>query len=188
MVRSSSQIAIEALQLLIVAVICSFTLHAYMQGTQPRREEIEAMIEAEDLNVNTPPGVVANRQNTRIFRWSKWSSDMQLYIGTNAIGQSVSLTLPAIANGTYDVLGFFTRAKDYGIIQNYINDEPVGEPVDLYSGDREVRGTGRIVLGRVKITSSPNVWTLKVVGVNSNSINSKFQMGLDGIIFVPAIN
>ena len=68
----------------------------------------------------------------------------------------------------------FTKARDYGEFEVYLDDEKIGEAVDLY--DRNVLRTEHD-LRDVKITTGPHTLKFKCVGKDDRSAN--FFFGLD---------
>jgi hypothetical protein len=70
-----------------------------------------------------------------------------------------------------------TKARDYAIVQLQLDDEPLGEPIDLYaSGD--VITTGEVVWGARKLTAGPHRLAIIVQGANAAAAKS-YMVGLD---------
>ena len=85
--------------------------------------------------------------------------------------------------GAYDVSVVLTKARDYGIVQFYLDGKKVGEPIDLYNP--EVIPTEPIPLGTHDLTEGEHKLTVEIVGANPKAIKS-YMFGLDYIIFKPA--
>ena len=75
-----------------------------------------------------------------------WGGDAQLWWVGAQPGDRVSFELPVSQDGTYDIVGFFTRARDYGIVKLAINGDAMGPLLDGYAA--RVEPTGPMTLGR----------------------------------------
>ena len=95
-----------------------------------------------------------------------WYDNNQLRWRPNAVGQTVTLRLPAPNDGKYTLSGRFTHAGDYGKIQLIVNDKEVGEPIDLFA-ERVVPVDH--VVGVVELKKGDNKLILKIVGKNGKS-------------------
>jgi hypothetical protein len=95
----------------------------------------------------------------------------------------VEFELPVVESGDRRVILFLTRAPDYGVIQPSVDGEPVGDPIDLWSG-RGVLSSGPIELGVLEL-SPESVLRIDVVGTNDRSISPHHQFGIDGISLAP---
>ena len=65
-------------------------------------------------------------------------------------GPRLELTLNAPADGTYNITGYFTRAKDYAKMQASIAGKTTGPEIDLYAP--EVTPSGPLSLGQATLT------------------------------------
>jgi hypothetical protein len=107
-----------------------------------------------------------------------WSGVSQLWWRPATNGAELSLSLPAPAAGEFEITGYFTRAKDYGNIQLYVGDTPVGGVVNLYGPD--VVPTGPVNLGRVRLQQGANPLRIRVVGKDNRS--EGYFVGLDAFV------
>ena len=73
----------------------------------------------------------------------------------------------------------FCSAHDYGIVKLWINDEPAGEPVDLFN--EKVAPHGPVSLGTHTLKKGRNTLTAEITGANPNAKPS-YMFGLDYIL------
>lgn len=111
-----------------------------------------------------------------------WGGDAQLWWVEATPGDRLILPLEVPESGMYDLAGFFTRARDYGIFQLRINGLPVGELVDGYAN--AVEPTGRISFGRVELKKGVNELVLELIGkdVRSAGYSGGYLVGVDGFL------
>ena len=110
-----------------------------------------------------------------------WSGGEQLWWRPAQSGSTLTLVFNAPADGNYDLIGWFTRADDYGKFQFALAGSSLGEPLDLYAPD--VTPTGSMLLGRVALKAGRNTLVVTVTGKNERSTNTLF--GLDALILKP---
>ena len=108
----------------------------------------------------------------------EWSSAEQLWWRPTAVGATLTLSLPAPADGEYELVGYFSRAKDYGNIQVLVNDAPAGPVVNLF--DPEVKPTGAVSLGKVQLKQGANPLQIRVTGKDTRS--GGYLVGLDAFV------
>ena len=111
-----------------------------------------------------------------------WSGDEQLWWVDGRPGDRLTLPLEAPAAGTYELIGFFTRAPDYGIIRLLVEGRAVGSLIDLY--DPQVSATGPISLGEVHLDAGANEFVVEIVGkdVRSSGYGDGYLVGIDGFV------
>jgi hypothetical protein len=155
--------------LLASAAGCSFL------GKPPR----VSFFEAEQLTVIDPNGVGGYESQ---YLGSAWSGERHLFWwgSHSGVGSTLSISVPLIEAGTYAVTGVFTMAADYGMVQLYFNDEPIGQPLDFYSPT--LQRSQELFLGEVQLNEGNNVLKVEIVGKNEKSPNYLF--GLDYIRLV----
>lgn len=116
-------------------------------------------------------------QDTSVFA-GEWSNNEQLWWRPATDAAVLSLNLPAPAAGDYELVGHFTRAKDYAIIQVLSGGMQVGAPVNLY--DPDVKPTGAISLGRIKLAAGLNPIQIRIAGKDPRS--SGYFVGIDAFV------
>ena len=75
-----------------------------------------------------------------------------------------------------------TKARDYGIVQFYLDGKKAGEPIDLYNPT--VVPTEPISLGTHELTAGEHKLTVEIVGANEKAVKA-YMFGLDRIIAMP---
>ena len=89
-------------------------------------------------------------------------------MGKTIVGSVITFTTPEVAAGTYELFAEFVLANEYGIVQVFVNGEPVGEPFDAYCDKLDIEGK-RVALGKVKLAGGPQRLAVKIVGQNKKS-------------------
>ena len=140
--------------------------------------KVADIVEGESLR----PGAKATEGNVSVQDMSVWDGDWsnlsQLWWLPSRAGSKLTLTLTVPAAGPKELVGYFTRARDYGTVRVRVNGRSAGEPVNLYGPD--VVPTGPVSLGRVDLNAGANTVELEVVGKDARS--SGFLVGLDGFV------
>ena len=111
-----------------------------------------------------------------------WSGGAQLWWVNGRPGSRLSLPLEAPEAGVYELVGFFTRAQDYGIFRLLANGQPTGYLVDGYA-DR-VEPTGPVSFGRVPLKQGTNEIVLELLGKDARSagFGDGYLVGIDGFL------
>lgn len=110
-----------------------------------------------------------------------WSGDSQLWWTDAKVGDVLTLPLTVPTVGTYDVIGYFTRAADYGRLQFHIGDQALPTELDAYHDG--VAASGPITLGRVTLPAGKADFKATVSGKNASATNTLF--GLDALLLRP---
>ena len=71
-----------------------------------------------------------------------------------------------------------TKARDYGIVQLYLDGEKLDKPIDLYNPD--VVPTGPVALGMHELTAGEHKLTIEITGANEKA-EKAYMFGLDYI-------
>ena len=108
---------------------------------------------------------------------NRWSRSSQLLWSSTKPGDTLTLTVTPPAAGTYDLVGYFTQANDYGQVAFTINSKPLGAAFDGYAP--AVSPSGPVVLGSVTLPSGPSAFVVTVTGKNQKS--SAYGFGLDAL-------
>jgi hypothetical protein len=152
----------------------------------PPSFKIEGAIEGEKLKVLGKSGDFdVGTQDMTIFQDGKWSGDAQLWVGPPRSGEWVDLELPVAADGKYQVLVHMTKARDYGIVQFYLNSKPIGKPFDGFHPDK-VLNTDAIELVTTELKKGAAKLRVEVVGTNEKSVGLRYMWGLDCVLLKAA--
>ncbi|MBR2584490.1 MAG: DUF2961 domain-containing protein, partial [Thermoguttaceae bacterium] len=107
-----------------------------------------------------------------------WSDNRQLFYTGGAVGDKIGLV--AESSGAKTLKIGLTAARDYGIVQVYVDGQPYGAPLDLFNADKVIR--------RVQLYPLPEGFAdgehtveFEIVGKNERSIGLYF--GTDGVWF-----
>jgi hypothetical protein len=113
-----------------------------------------------------------------------WSSDAQLWWTGAKPADRLELAVPVDRRGEYVLKLQMTKAPDYGIVQVWMNGKKVGKPLDLYHP--EVRPTGELDFGIVKLKEGEQRLGFEIVGSNPKAIAS-YMVGLDYLKLEPVV-
>ena len=113
---------------------------------------------------------------------TRWGGGTQLWWVLSRAGARLTLQLPAPAAGTYELVGYFTRAQDYGDVRLTVNGRALSPIVRGYSPT--VEPTGPISFGRMPLRGGANELTLEIVGKDARAqgYSDGYLVGIDGFI------
>ena len=120
-----------------------------------------------------------SHQKMGAFKKDRWSGGQQLYWRDGKPGDKLELELPVLQAGTYDVALAMTMARDYAVVQLYLDGKAVGKPIDLYHSD--VVTTGMLKLGRHELTAGKHRLTVAIKGSNPAAVKG-YMVGLDYVL------
>ncbi|MDF1657657.1 MAG: C1 family peptidase [Verrucomicrobiales bacterium] len=146
-----------------------------------RKEELSdiesIVIEMESLGLQPGSTCSVNEQSMRSWGAGLWSEGKHLFCESREGGVArFEFVVPQAGNYAVDLLA--TCAPDFGAIQVSVNGAVVARSSDLYGG--RVYPSGRVSLGEMALTGSPNQIEFRVIGKNQHS--SGYFMGLDAIV------
>ncbi len=113
----------------------------------------------------------------------KWVGDEQLFWPGGWVGDSLNLALNVETTGKYKIEALFTKARDYGIVEVYLDDKKISEQIDLYN--ELVVPTGPINLGTHQLKKGKHKFSIKIVGANEKTAKDQHIVGLDEIVLTP---
>lgn len=151
-----------------------------LRGPKPTFEtnsgQVENGIEAEAASVTVSAGKTGTQEMSG-FGEGVWSGNRQLFWTGGSIGDTLTWELPveSAANGLEICM---TCASDYAVVQLYIDDEPLGPPIDLY--DREVTSSGLIRFPDVQLTKGAHQLKIQIVGASPKA-QPRYFVGIDFI-------
>ncbi|MDR0871685.1 MAG: DUF2961 domain-containing protein [Planctomycetaceae bacterium] len=106
----------------------------------------------------------------------KWDKSDQLWWTGAKPGAKLELILDIEKDGKYKLVGELTKAKDYSIVQFYLDGQKIGEPVDLYHS--EVIPTGAVEIGSAELKAGKHAVTIEITGKNEKA-DPGFMVGID---------
>lgn len=126
------------------------------------------------------PGNV-DTQEMGHFRKGHWRNNDQLWWTGAKPGDKLELAVPLKKSGKYRVSAVMTKARDYGIVQLYLNGKKAGEPIDLYNPE-VISTEPPVPLGEHDLIEGEQRLTVQIVGANPKAIKAH-MFGLDYVIF-----
>ncbi len=105
----------------------------------------------------------------------RWSDSKQLWWRDGKDGDQLELELPVAKDGKYRLVMNNTRAFDYGIFRFFLDDQPLGDPVDMYSAENINR---LATLGDRTLKAGPHRFRAEIVGLNP-AARPRRMLGLD---------
>lgn len=120
-------------------------------------------IEGESLPSEATAGEVRT-QSMKSFSADRWSDNAQLWWTGGRPGDSLTCELPPFT-GTVDLDIVLTCAPDYAIVQLSLDDQELGDPIDLY--DSQVVTTGELSFPKVVTQGRKHTLSLQIVGANA---------------------
>ncbi len=148
----------------------------------PLSEVTGPSIEAESLiNQSKVTGGELQTQDMGNFK-GKWGNDTQLWWINAEPGDQLTIPLNVENKGTYELIGFFTRASDYGIFQLSVNGKTVGDLIDGFNPDVET--TGSVSFGSVDLNAGTNNVVVKLIGKDARAagFSNGYLVGIDGFL------
>jgi len=138
-------------------------------------------IEAEQLLKNaTVTNGELRVQDMSEFKTGSWSNNAQLWWLNAKPGDELTIPIEVNDAKKYELIGFFTRAQDYGIFEVLVNDKLVSELVDGFAD--KVENTGPISFGQIPFKKGKNEITIRLVGkdMRSSGTSDGYLVGIDG--------
>ncbi len=139
---------------------------------------VDGAIEGESMMVIGKSQGQTRNQDMRSFAADRWSGADHLWWTGGKPGDTLDLQFTAPEAGAFDLEVVLTRAPDYAIVQLAIDDQPLGEVLDLY--DPQVVTTGVITYPQVQLDKGEHRLRLTIEGANPKAVKA-YMVGLDYI-------
>ncbi|AHG89674.1 Protein of unknown function DUF2961 [Gemmatirosa kalamazoonensis] len=145
---------------------------------------VPGAIEAESL-LGAARATAGRVQAQDMMAWegdsAGWSGASQLWWVEARPGARLTLPLRAPAAGTYELVGRFTRAPDYGDVRLSVNGHTLSPVVHGYAP--HVEAMGPVSLGRVPLRAGDNALVLEIVGKDprAHGYSDGYLVGIDAI-------
>jgi putative heme-binding domain-containing protein len=138
---------------------------------------VEGAIEGESLKVLSKTGGTARPQPMGGFG-PNWSGGQHLWWTGAKAGDTLTLSLPVEKAGKYSLKTALTKARDYGMIEATLNENPItAAKLDLYNTPNVIH-TGELDWGTHDLPAGENKLIIKITGANAAAIQ-KFMVGID---------
>lgn len=126
--------------------------------------------------LDKPAGQLTS-QGMHGYPLAKWDGNDQLWWTPEKIGDRIKMAMDVPAEGAYKILTRLTKAPDYGIVQFYLNDQKIGQPIDLYYKNG-VTATDQIDLGTYDLGKGSHTLIAEIAGGNPAAIQ-RYMFGMD---------
>jgi len=143
---------------------------------------LKGAIEGEAIEILGKTGGQTQVQATDQYGGA-WSGQEHLWWTKAKPRDKLDLAVPVKDAGKYKVTLQLTKARDYGIVQLYLDDKKCGGPIDLYNP--EVVPTGVIDLGVHDLGAGKHKLTVEITGANEKAIKA-YMAGVDYVRLEPA--
>ena len=151
----------------------------YWDDAQLAARQVKGAVEGERLKILSKTGGQTETQDLTGYGES-WSGDTHLWWTRAKPGDRLELALPVAKAGRYRVTAQLTKARDYGIVQLWLDGAKLGQPLDGYNDG--VVPTGALDFGVCELTAGEHKLTLEITGANAKAVKS-FMAGLDYVKF-----
>ena len=113
---------------------------------------------------------------------ARWSGGTHLWWVEGRQGARLTMPLRAPRAGSFELVGYFTRATNYGDVQVSVNGRRLSPIVRGYAPT--VQPTGPISFGRVPLRRGANEVVLEIVGKDprSQGYSEGYLVGVDGFV------
>ena len=142
---------------------------------------VKTPLEAGGFKIAGEPSGNVDTQEMSAFRGGKWKNNDQLWWTGAKPGDKLELVVPLKKAGTYRVSAVMTKARDYGIVQLYLDGKKAGEPVDLYHPE-VIATVPPVPLGVHELAEGEHKLRVEIVGANPKAVPA-YMFGLDYLIF-----
>ena len=136
---------------------------------------VPGAIEGEMMMVLAQTAGTAQAQDMSSYS-GQWSGNSQLWWSGAQPGDTLDLALAVTNTGNYRLTVALTKARDYGIVQLYLDGQALGSPIDLYNP--LVVTAGPMLMGAYQLTAGQHTLRSQIVGANPSAITS-YMFGLD---------
>jgi hypothetical protein len=143
--------------------------------TAPAPSGVKGALDGEAMEILAKTGGEAAPQDMTGYSGG-WSNDTHLWWTRAKPGDKLDLALPVKDAGKYKLTARMTKARDYGIVQIYLDGQKLGDPIDLYNPD--VVPTAVLSWGTHELTAGKHKLTLQITGANEKAVKAH-MVGLD---------
>lgn len=149
-----------------------------------KTNRVAGAIEGESMKIVLKSAGNARNQKMDGFAKDRWSGGDHLFWSGGKTGEILELAIEVEKTGFYDVEIVLTKARDYGIVQLKLNDEILGNSIDLYNAP-DVITTGVLTFPERKLNKGSHILQVTIVGAHPKAIKA-FMFGLDYVRLLPS--
>ena len=158
-----------------------------LRGPKPpidaKTHKVPNALEGESLKILKVTAGGAAGQGMSGFAADKWSGDNHLWWTGARPGARLELELPVTTDGTFAIECVLTKARDYGIVQVWIDGERLGGQIDCFNVP-DVVTTGVITFEPRALGKGNHVIAFEIIGKHPDAVPG-FMVGVDFIRLVP---
>jgi hypothetical protein len=143
--------------------------------TPVQAARVKGLLEGESLKILSKTGGNPQEQDMSGFE-GQWSNEAHLWWIDAKPGDKLDLALPVTQSAKYKLSLQLTKARDYGIVQLYLDGQKLGDPIDLYH--ESVIPTGQMAMGSHDLTKGEHKLTAEILGANPKAVKS-YMFALD---------
>jgi hypothetical protein len=148
-----------------------------------KTKSVAGAVEGESLTAAAVTGGSTAVQDMNGFARDRWSNGRQLFWTGAKPGDRLEVDLDVGQAGPHDIEAVFTMARDYAVVQPYLDGEALGKPLDLCNFP-DVVTTGVLTLGRRKLGAGKHRLAFEVTGANPSAVPAHL-VGIDYFRFAP---
>jgi putative membrane-bound dehydrogenase-like protein len=146
----------------------------------PSTRRVAGAIEGEALKLIERSAGSAAPQDMVPFGRDVWSGNSQLWWTGARPGARLALALPIARTGAYAIDVALTKARDYGIVQLWLDDQKAEGPIDCYNHP-DVIHTGTLRLGEFRLEAGEHRLGVEILGAHPTAVQA-FMFGLDFVL------
>ncbi|MDD5522126.1 MAG: DUF2961 domain-containing protein [Kiritimatiellae bacterium] len=144
----------------------------------PDVHQVKGAIEGETMKVLCKTGGKTHQQDVSNYK-GEWSDGCHLWWTEGKPGDKLDLALRINKAGKYKMAMQLTKARDYGIVQLYLDGQKLGDKIDLYN--QEVVPSGQMDMGIHDLPAGEHKLTVEIVGANEKAVRAH-MFGLDYVV------
>ena len=148
---------------------------------EPEVPRVKGAVEGEKMKIIAKSGGNPRMQEVAGYG-DNWSGQQHLWWTNGKPGDTLDLRLPVEKAGAYALKIQLTKARDYGIVQLYLDGNKLGGPIDLYNPS--VAPTGVLDMGKHELAAGDHTLRIEIAGANEQAVKA-YMAGLDYVKLDP---
>jgi putative heme-binding domain-containing protein len=157
-----------------------------IRGPRPEfdaKGKVVDAIEGEAMKVIEKSRGAAQGQGMQGFSADRWSGNDQLWWTGAQPNDTLSLEFEVAKAGSYEPQIVLTKARDYAIVQLFLDDTPLGDPIDGFNTP-EVVTTGVLKFASREIKEGTHILKVKILGKHPEAVPG-YMVGIDFLKLAP---